>query len=178
MPLWHRCRRRMSWLSINIVLNMIAAAVIAVHQETLQAAIVLAVFLPMISDMSGCSGNQAIAVSIRELTLGLIRPHELLRVLAKEAGVGLLNGLALGLVLGGLAMLWNGNLFLGLVVGSALAANTVVSVLLGGVLPLILKSRRLDPALVSGPILTTITDMCGFLMVLSFAQAVLPHLSS
>lgn len=171
-----RSRRRLSWLSINVVLNLIAASVIAFYQDTLSAAIALAVFLPIISDMSGCSGNQAVAVSIRELTLGLVHPHEIRRVLLKEAGVGLLNGLALGLLLGGVALLWKGSPVLGLVVGGALAANTLLSVCLGGLLPLVLRRLGLDPALVSGPALTTVTDMCGFFLVLSLATAVLPRL--
>ena len=176
MPLLSRSGRRLSWLSMNIVLNIIAASVIALYQDTLAAVIILAVFLPMVSDMSGCSGNQAVAVSMRELSLGLVRPGELLWVLAKEAKVGIINGLVLGLLLGGVAFFWKGNPWLGVVVGGALAANTLVSVTLGGMLPLVLKRLKLDPALVSSPLLTTVTDMCGFFFVLSFATAVLPKL--
>ena len=176
MPLRERSLRRLSWLSINIVLNMIAASVIATYQETLSAVIALAVFLPIISDMSGCSGNQAVAVSLRELTLGLVRPHELLLVLVKEAWVGVINGIVLGLLLGAVAWFWQGNPFLGLVVGGALALNTLLAVALGGSIPLLLRRFHLDPALASGPILTTITDMCGFFFALSFATAVLPRL--
>ncbi len=176
MPLLSRSGRRLSWLSLNIVLNILAASVIALYQDTLAAAITLAVFLPMVSDMSGCSGNQAVAVSMRELSLGLVRPGELLWVLAKEAKIGIINGLVLGLLLGGVAFFWKGNPWLGFVVGGALAANTLVSVTLGGMLPLILKRLKMDPALVSSPLLTTVTDMCGFFFVLSFAAAVLPKL--
>jgi magnesium transporter len=177
MALFKRSSRRLSWLSINIVLNIIAASVIALYQDTLEKAIVLAVFLPIISDMSGCSGNQAVAVSIRELTLGLVRPRELLRVLTKESAIGIINGLTLGLLLGAAAFLWKGNPWLGLIVGSALAANTLVAVSFGGLVPLILKGMRTDPALASGPLLTTITDMCGFFFVLSFASILLPRLT-
>ena len=176
MPLLSRSGRRLAWLSLNIVLNILAASVIAVHQDTLAAVITLAVFLPMVSDMSGCSGNQAVAVSMRELSLGLVRPGELLWVLAKEARLGVINGLVLGLLLGGVAFAWKGNPWLGLVVGGALAANTLVSVTLGGMLPLVLRKLKLDPALVSGPLLTTVTDMCGFFFVLRFAGALLPRL--
>ena len=176
MPLFSRSGRRLSWLSLNIVLNIIAASVIALYQDTLAAVITLAVFLPMVSDMSGCSGNQAVAVSMRELSLGLVRPGELFWVLVKEAKIGIINGLVLGTLLGGVAFFWKGNPWLGLVVGGALAANTLVSVTLGGMLPLILKRLKLDPALVSSPLLTTVTDMCGFFFVLSFAAAVLPKL--
>ena len=177
LPLGVRSLRRLSWLSVNIVLNIVAASVIAFYQDTLEKAIILAVFLPIISDMSGCSGNQAVAVSIRELSLGLVRPGELLRVLAKESGVGLINGMVLGSLLGGVALLWRGNPYLGLVVGAALAANTLLSVCLGGMLPLALKRLRMDPALVSGPLLTTVTDSCGFFLVLKLADMMLPLLA-
>jgi len=176
MPLLARSGRRLSWLSLNIVLNIVAASVIAVYQDTLAAAIALAVFLPMVSDMSGCSGNQAVAVSMRELALGLVRPTELLRVLGKEASLGVLNGIALGILLGAVAFIWKGNPFLGLVVGGALAVNTVVAVTLGGLIPLVLKRLKLDPALVASPLLTTMTDMCGFFLVLSFAALLLNKL--
>ena len=173
MPLLERARKRVGWLMPNIVLNLISASVIALFQDTLEAAIALAVFLPIVSDMSGCSGNQAVAVSVRELTLGILREGDYLRVLAKEAMVGILNGLALGLVLGTVAFLWKQDLALALVIGSALSINTLVSVTLGGTIPLALKRFGADPALASSPILTTCTDMCGFLLVLGIATLVL-----
>jgi magnesium transporter len=177
MPLLLRARRRLTWLSVNIVLNIMAASVIAWYQNTLASVIALAVFLPIISDMSGCSGNQAVAVSIRELSLGLVRPREWLRVWGKEVAVGSLNGLVLGILIALVAWLWQGNPFLGIVVGAAMTFNTLVSVSIGGIIPLLLRRFDLDPALASGPILTTITDMCGFLFVLSFATALLQYLS-
>ncbi|MGE9267314.1 MAG: magnesium transporter [Verrucomicrobiales bacterium] len=176
MPLFLRSRRRLSWLLPNILLNMAAASIIAAHEDTLSSVIALAVFLPMVSDMSGCSGNQAVAVSMRELTMGLIRPAEFMRVLWKEGSLGLINGLVLGTVLGTIAAIWKGNLFLGLVIGSALALNTILSVLLGGLVPLLMKKLKIDPALASGPILTTCTDMCGFFLVLTLASQVLEKL--
>lgn len=177
MPLSLRSRRRLAWLSINIVLNIIAASVIAFHQDTLEAVIALAVFLPIISDMSGCSGNQAVAVSMRELTLGVARPRDIFRVLLKECSVGIINGFVLGILIGAVAFLWKGNLALSLVVGSALAANTLIAVCIGGGVPLLLKGFKTDPALASGPILTTITDMCGFLIVLTLASASMAYLA-
>ena len=173
MGAFRRSGRRLSWLSINIVLNVLAASVIAAYQETLSAVIVLAVFLPIISDMSGCSGNQAVAVSIRELTLGVIQPRDVLRVVWKEGIIGLMNGLVLGILLGTIAWVWQGNLVLGLVVGGALMANTLLAVLLGGAVPLVLRAFKQDAALASGPILTTVTDMCGFFLVLQLAAAYL-----
>lgn len=176
LPLRIRCARRLSWLSINILLNVVAASVIAMYEETLSAVIALAVFLPIVSDMSGCSGNQAVAVSTRELVLGVIRPSDFLYVFRKEFALGLFNGLCLGLLLGIVAFFWKGTPALGLVVGGALAANTLIAVCLGALIPLLLKGFKLDPALASGPILTTLTDMCGFFLVLSLAQLMLPWL--
>jgi magnesium transporter len=177
MPVLLRSGRRLSWLSVNIVLNLIAASVIAFYQETLSAVIALAVFLPIISDMSGCTGNQAVAVSMRELSLGTIRPSEVLRVWLQEISVGLINGLVLGILIGAAAFLWKRNLYLGLVVGGALAINTVIAVSIGGTVPLILKKMKVDPALASGPILTTITDMVGFFLALGFATMALEKLT-
>ncbi len=176
LPSLVRSRRRLSWLSVNVVLNLIAASVIALYQDTISAVIALAVFLPIISDMSGCSGNQAVAVSLRELSLGVVRPADLWFVLRKELAVGVLNGIVLGALLGAVAWLWQGNAALGLVVGAALALNTVVSVSIGGTVPLALRRAGVDPALASGPVLTTITDMLGFFLTLSFATLLLSRI--
>jgi magnesium transporter len=178
MPLLRRSGRRLAWLSMNVLLNILAASVIAFYQDTLTAVIALAVFLPIISDMSGCSGNQAVAVSMRELSLGLVRPSETRRVWLKEVSVGWINGLALGSLIAVLAWIWQGNPFLGLVVGAALMLNTVVAVSIGGTVPLFLRRMGVDPAVASGPILTTVTDMCGFFLLLSLASALLPWLTA
>ncbi|MEQ9405980.1 MAG: magnesium transporter [Cyclobacteriaceae bacterium] len=177
MPILTRSRRRLSWLSVNILLNIVAASIIALYQDTLSAVIALAVFLPIISDMSGCSGNQAVAVSLRELALGVVRPFELRRVWLQEVTVGIINGLALGSLLGLAAWLWQGNIYIGLVVGAALGLNTIVAVSIGGTVPLLLKKMKVDPALASGPILTTVTDMFGFFLTLSLASSAMSYLT-
>ena len=176
MPTWLRSRRRLAWLSANIVLNIIAASVISAYEETLAAVIAIAVFLPMVSDMSGCSGNQAVGVTMRELALGIVRPKDAIRVWRKEATIGVINGIALGILIGFVAWAWKGNPWLGLVIGSALAANTLLAVSIGGVVPLLLKKLGQDPAAASGPLLTTITDMAGFFLVLSLASLMMPLL--
>ncbi len=178
MPLAIRSRRRLAWLSANIVLNILAASVISAYEQTLAAVIAIAVFLPMVSDMSGCSGNQAVAVTMRELSLGLVRPIDAMRVWWKEASVGLINGVALGILIGIVAWVWKGNPYLGLVIGLALALNTLIAVSIGGVVPLALKRINQDPAVASGPLLTTITDMVGFFLVLSLATLFMPLLAT
>ncbi len=176
MPTWLRSRRRLAWLSTNIVLNIIAASVISAYEETLAAVIAIAVFLPMVSDMSGCSGNQAVGVTMRELALGIVQPKDALRVWRKEITIGAINGIALGILIGLVAWVWKGNPWLGLVIGVALALNTLLAVSIGGVVPLLLKKLGQDPAAASAPLLTTMTDMAGFFLVLSLASLMMPLL--
>ena len=95
--------------------------------------------------MSGCSGNRAVAVSMRELSLGLVSANEVLRVWLKEVDVGVINGVALGLLIATVAFLWKGNSWLGTVVGIAMMLNTIIAVSLGGTLPLIMRRLNLDP---------------------------------
>ncbi len=160
---------RLCWLVLNMFLNVIAAIVIIFYEATIETVVALAVVLPVICNMSGCSGNQAIAVSIRELTLGVIDPRDVVRVALKEIQTGVFNGVILGLLLGTVTYLWKGNPYLGIVVGGALALNTLWAVILGGSVPLVLRRFKVDPAIAAAPILTTIIDMCGFFLVLSFA---------
>ena len=176
MPTLLRSKRRLAWLSSNIVLNIIAASVISAYEETLAAVIAIAVFLPMVSDMSGCSGNQAVGVSMRELSLGLTKPVDLFHVLKKELGVGIINGIVLGILIGVVAWIWKGNPYLGVVIGLALTINTLLAVSIGGTVPLALKHFGVDPAVASGPLLTTVTDMAGFFLVLSLATLFMPQL--
>jgi len=176
MPTLLRSKRRLAWLSSNIVLNIIAASVIAAYEDTLAAVIAIAVFLPMVSDMSGCSGNQAVGVSMRELSLGLTRPIDLFHVLKKEFSVGIINGIVLGILIGIVAWVWKDNAYLGLVIGLALSVNTLIAVSIGGTIPLMLKHFGIDPAVASGPLLTTVTDMAGFFLVLSLASLFMTQL--
>lgn len=172
MPLRERASRRLVWLILNMTLSITAASVILWFEGTISRMFALVFFMPVICNMSGCSGNQAVAVSIRELTLGLIRPSDYALVLAKEVGVGVLNGAALGSLLAFLAVvLWHDSPVLGAVVGVAFALNTLIAVSLGGLIPMLLRWFEMDPALGAPPILTTLTDMCGFLLVLSLASA-------
>ena len=129
----------------------------------------LAFFIPIIGNMSGCSGNQAVGVSIRELALGIIRPEDWKRVLMKEMQVGVINGAMLGIFLSVIALLLDKGPVMGLVAGAALAFNSLFALCLGGLVPLILRTFGVDPALAAPPIVTSLSDMCGFLIFLSVA---------
>lgn len=175
MPSSTRVIRRLAFLCPNILLNLAAASIVAFYEPTIAAVTALAIFLPMLSDMSGCAGNQAVAVSIRELSLGLLKPRDVMHTLRKEVGVGVINGVVLGSLIGVIAWLMRGGEWpmIGVVVGAAMAINSVVAVTIGSTVPLFLKRVGIDPALASSPLLTTVTDMCGFFLTLSLATRVL-----
>ncbi|MBV6504066.1 MAG: Magnesium transporter MgtE [Fimbriimonadales bacterium] len=170
MPTLQRASRRLYWLSLKIVLNVAGAAVIAKYESTLAQMAAIAVLLPIVSDMGGSAGSQAVAVSIRELALDRVRPKEFLEVLGKEIAVGLFNGLVLGAIVALGAWIWKGSPMLAALAAIAVGFNTILAVSVGGLLPLVLRRFKFDPAIASLPLLTTITDFCGFLLTLSLAS--------
>jgi len=176
MALKERIKGRTVWLSIILFLDLIAASVIPFFESTIAQVLALVFFLPIISDMGGNTGSQSLGVTLRELAAGLITPRDAWRVVKAELPLSLVNGLVVGFLLAAVGWIWQGNICLGVLVGSALALNTVVGALLGAAMPLGLARIGIDPALASGPILTTITDLTGFLLILGGAQLVLPWL--
>ena len=176
LPFWERSQRRLSWLVIGMILSLAASTVIWLFEDVVKEVIVLAAFLPVVANMSGSSGNQAVAVSIRELSLGLVKPWEILRVFFQELSVGAMNGLFLGLILGIVVGFWKSNMYLGLVVGGAMFFNSIISVTVGGCVPLALKWAKQDPALASGPFVMTVADAFGFFFTLALANAFMVHL--
>lgn len=167
MPVAARARRRTVWLGINLLLCLGGAAVIALHSDTLAGAIAVAAMLPVISATSGNAAMQAAAVSIREMTLGIIDPGAWRRVLSHELTLAGLMALPLGLAVAILARVWGSEWTIGVAVGVAMALNTVVAVGIGALCPLLLRRLRMDPALASGPISTTLADVSGFALTLS-----------
>lgn len=172
-PVGERAIHRLWWLTLNLLLSLVAAGVVFLFEDTIQQYLVLAALLPVLANVSGCSGNQAVAVSIRELTLGLINTDDVARVVRMELMVGVINGFVVGLLLTGIIVLWNGQALFGLVVGLSLALNTIIAVALGGSIPLMLKRINIDPAVAAAPILTTLVDTIGFLIILGLATLIL-----
>lgn len=167
MPLATRLRRRTLWLGVNLVLCLAGAGVIAWHRDTLAGAIIVAAVLPVISATSGNAAMQAAAVSIRELTLGIIDPGAWRRVLVHELTLASLLAIPLGLATAVLAGLWGAGWAVGLAVGMAMAANSLVAIAVGSLCPLLLRRVGVDPALASGPITTTLADVSGFALTLT-----------
>jgi magnesium transporter len=174
MPTHLRTIRRLAFLLPSILLSFLAVSVIGFYEPLIDRVTALAVFLPLVANLSGAAGNQAVAVSIRELSLGLIRPADVFRVGGKEALLGVANGVVLAGVLAGVVFLSRGETpLLAVAVGGAFVATSVLAVVLGGVLPLVLSRLGVDPAMLSSPILTTLTDVASFLAVLGLASLLL-----
>jgi len=169
-------RHRLPWLAVNIALSQVGVIVVSLFNDTLARAVVLAPFMPLISNMGGNVGIQAVSVAIRGIATGEVSFRDTWRVLRKEVVVGLVNGLVLGALLGAVAYLWHGNYFLGVVTTLALWANVLIASLAGGTLPFVLNRFGLDPAMMTGPLLTTLVDLVSFFIYLGLGTLFLDHL--
>lgn len=173
----HRAiRMRLPWMAANVFLNLGAVTIITGFEATIAQAAVLAAFLPMITDMGGNVGIQALSVSIRSIALGESRVRDYAQALRKEVLIGLFNGLALGLLFAGIAYLYEFNVMLAGIAGVALAVNVVVAGAVGGTMPFLIKRMGYDPAMITGPILTTVTDITGVSIYLGLATVFLAGL--
>ncbi len=174
MPVWQRQMRRLAFLLPNILLSYLAVSIIAAFEPLIHRLTALAIFIPMVANLSGAAGNQSVAVSIRELSLGVVRGDDVLRVWRREWAIGLLNGLVIGAILAVLAYVTRPDTpVLAVAVGGAYALNSVFAVVLGSALPLLLTRLSVDPAMLSNPILSTLTDMGAFSLTLVMAAAYL-----
>jgi magnesium transporter len=165
-------RKRLPWLLGNIGLYIGAASAIAPFQGMIAIVPVLAVIMPILSNTSGNVAIQALSVTVRGLGVGEVTPEDVLQVLRKEILAGLGTAFALGCTLTILSFLWAnpGERWVGMVAGSVMAINVLIAASLGTVLPMGLKRLELDPALISGPLLTTLLDAIGFLTFLSLTS--------
>jgi magnesium transporter len=160
---------RLPWLYVNLLTAFLAGGVVFVFQGTVQRTVALAVWMPIIAGMGGNAGTQALAVTVRRLALGLIPSHMFARVVVKEVLVGIVNGLAIGTVVGLVASLVGEGGRLGIVVFLAMTGNLLVAGFAGGFIPVVLERFRVDPAIASSIFVTTFTDVCGFLLLLGLA---------
>ncbi len=166
-------RSRLPWLSINLVTAFLAGGVVYIFRGTVQRTVTLAVWMPVIAGMGGNAGTQALAVTVRRLALGLIPGHLFARVVGKEVLVGMINGVAIGLVVGAAASLLGEGARLGVVVFLAMSGNLLVAGFAGAFIPIVLERLGVDPAIASSIFVTTFTDVCGFLLLLGLAGALL-----
>jgi magnesium transporter len=163
-------RHRLPWLYINLATAFLAAFVVGMFESTIAKWTALAVFLPVIAGQGGNAGMQTLTIIVRDLALGEISPGDGRRALFKELMLGLVNGLAVGVVVGLIGWWWKGSLALGLVAFAALVLNQLSAAFAGVAIPFGLKSLRIDPALASSIFVTTVTDVAGFFFFLGLAM--------
>lgn len=164
-----KVRQRLPWLTVNLATAFLASAVVAQFQDLIGRIAALAVFLPIVAGQGGNAGVQSLAVVLRGLVVGEVRLKDALRLTAVEVTVGLVNGVVVGLITAAGATLWNGNPWMGLVIGLAMIVNMVAAGFAGAMIPLGMKRLGFDPAQSSGIFLTTVTDIVGFFAFLGFA---------
>lgn len=168
-PVWTSSRRRALWLGINLVTAFLAAWVIGLFEGTLEKIVALAVLMPIVASMGGIAGSQTLTLTIRGLALGQVGPTNIPWLSRKEIGVGLLNGLLWALVVGGVALAWFGDMGIAVVIAAAILINLLAAAMSGIAIPLLLNRFGADPALSGAVVLTTVTDVVGFLSFLGLA---------
>lgn len=168
-PIGFALRNRLLWLNINLGTAFLAASVVALFEGIIAKITVLAIFLPVVAGQGGNAGIQTLAVVMRGLVMREIKPGRVWGLLRREALLGGLNGISIGLVTGAIAWLWHGNPFLGIVIGFAMVISMIAAGLSGAAIPLSMKAVGWDPAQSSGIILTTVTDVVGFFAFLGLA---------
>ena len=168
-PIDRSFRLRAPWLALNLGTVLLAAAVISIFESTLSKAVFVAAFLPMVASQGGIAGTQTLTLVTRGIVLGDLTFANARRALTKELLLGVANGVVFGVVAGGIAYWWKGNLNLGFVVAVAMMLNLIVAGVFGAAVPLALRALRLDPALGAAVVVTTFTDVAGFGMTLALA---------
>ncbi len=159
-------RRRMLWLGINLATALLAAWVIGLFEATIEKVVALAVLMPVVASMGGIAGSQTLTIVIRGMALGQVGESNAAWLLSREMMVGFINSLLWALVVALIATYWFGQPALGVIVAVALIINLVIAAIAGTVLPLFMRRMLIDPALAGGVVLTTITDVVGFMTFL------------
>ncbi|MBT8340847.1 MAG: magnesium transporter [Desulfatitalea sp.] len=167
--IWFSLKKRLPWLHVNLATAFLAAAVVALFEGIIAKLTILAVFLPVVAGQGGNAGAQSLAVVMRGIVMREIPENKRLSLVVKESKLGAINGLVTGLVTAMVAWAWKGNPYLGIVIGLGMLLNLIFAGLAGSSIPLVMKKLGIDPAQSSSIILTTVTDVMGFLAFLGFA---------
>ena len=168
-PVWQSAPRRAVWLGLNLVTALLASSVINLFQDTIEKVVALAVLMPIVASMGGIAGTQSLTILIRAMAMGQISDRNQFWLVGRESLVGLLNGLLWAAVIAATASIWFGDMVLGAIIACAMLINLVTAGLTGAGLPIVLRRLRIDPALAGGVLVTTITDVVGFLAFLGLA---------
>jgi magnesium transporter len=166
---WSTAPRRAIWLGINLLTAFIASGVINLFEATIEKVVALAVLMPIVASMGGVAGTQTLTVVIRGMALGHISRDNSRWLINREIMVGAINGLLWAGIVAGATTLWFGDMLMGAIIAAAMVINLITAALAGAVLPLVMKSMNIDPALAGGVVLTTVTDVIGFMSFLGLA---------
>ncbi|WEZ83683.1 magnesium transporter [Rhizobium sp. 32-5/1] len=162
-------RSRVPWLAVNLLTAFLAASVIGLFEATIQQIVALAILMPIVAGMGGNAGSQTMTVTVRALATRDLDIHNAWRIVRREAGVGLLNGLLFGLLIGIVAGAWFQDINLGGIIAAAMLINMIAAALAGIMIPLLLDRYGADPAVSSAVFVTTVTDVTGFMAFLGLA---------
>jgi magnesium transporter len=163
-------RNRFAWLLINLATALLASSVIKLFDATIGQMVALAVLMPVVASMGGNAATQTMTVTVRALATRDLGPANTLRVIAREASVGLVNGVAFAAIVGLVVLFWFGVGILGLVIATAMICNFLAAALAGIMIPLALARFGYDPAVASGVFVTMVTDVVGFFAFLGLAS--------
>ena len=176
-PIFISSKRRAVWLGANLVAAFIVATAVSLFQETLDQIVILAVLMPIVASMGGVAGNQTLILVIRGIAMGKIQKSNAMKLLNKEALVALLNGFIWSIVVSIFAViLFNTKWEIGIIVGLSMLINIIASAITGVSIPFFLKRIGIDPALAGGVMMTTLTDVLGFITFLGLATLFLPYI--
>lgn len=170
-------KKRLPWLIMLLFLGMITATLMGQFEETLDKVALLALFIPLISGTSGNSGTQALAVAVRGIATGEIDEKSKMKMLLREVMTGLITGIVCGLIVVGIIFIWKHTLLVGLLVGAAIGCSILVATIAGSFIPLLIHKLGVDPAVASGPFITTLNDVTSILIYLGLATTFLGQLS-
>ena len=172
-PIFQSTKRRSIWLGVNLVTAFIAVAFIGLFEATMQQKIALAILMPVVASMGGIAGTQTLILVTRGIATGRVSTTNIKSLISKEVAVGLLNGVFWSIVIAIATYYWFADLVLSIVIALAIIVNLIVAAFSGAFLPLLLTKLKIDPALAGGVILTTITDVIGFVAFLGLASLVI-----
>ncbi len=168
-PVIASTKRRAIWLGINLMTAFLGAWVIGRFEDTIQELVALAILMPVVAGMGGIDGSQTLTIAIRGIALGQIVKTNIKPLLVKEMTVGMLNGIIWSCVVAVIVIAWFDNPYLGLIIGVSMIVNLLIAALAGATIPIVLKHYGIDPAIAGSVILTTVTDVVGFITFLGLA---------
>lgn len=169
-PIWQSAKKRAVWLGVNLITAIMASLVIGLFEESLDKMVALAILMPIVASMGGIAGSQTLTLTVRAMALGQVTSRNARWLLIKETAVGAINGVLWSLIVASVAWVWFGLPQLAAVIAIAMILNLIVAASSGALIPLALKRMRIDPAIAGSVVVTTVTDIVGFVIFLGLAS--------